>query len=248
MLKKNKKLKYPKNYFEKKAWQENLYVCGIDEVGRGCFAGPLVVSAAILPINTKHKLLKDSKVLTEQERELAYEWLIKRCFYSTAIISNQQIDKINIYQATKLAMKKTFYQILQTIPFDSKKLKSLLIDAIPVDLEQIYKKENLEVFSMNYGESISTSIAAASIIAKVTRDNLMKKIHKIFPSFKLDQHKGYGTQLHRNLIINNGISIIHRKTFVSSTITQNTAIQACLTQNTSVAQKEKNDKQTSLFR
>lgn len=237
---KQKKLSYPKHYFEKKAWQENLYVCGIDEVGRGCLAGPLVVCAAILPINANHELLQDSKVLTEKERNIAHEWLIKRCFYSTVIISNQQVDKLNIYQATLHAMKKSFAQILPTITFNQKQLKYLLIDAMPVKLDAVYKNETLEVFSMNYGESISTSIAAASIIAKVTRDNLMKKMHKIFPAFKLDQHKGYGTKLHGDLIKTNGISIIHRKTFVKN-------YQAYFAQSASKAKEEKYDKQTSLF-
>ncbi len=234
-----KKLAYPKNSFEKKAWKENLFICGIDEVGRGCLAGPLLVSSAILPINAKHKLLKDSKVLNEREREQVYSWLIKRCFYSTVIVSNQQIDKLNIYQATIIAMQKVFAQILHIIPFNSNQIKYLLIDSIPVKLDSIYKTENpnLEVFSMNYGESISPSIAAASIIAKVTRDRLMQKINPIFPAFNLAKHKGYGTALHKEAIKNHGTSIIHRKTFVTKI--QNDLIEG--------NKKENNDRQQNLF-
>ena len=87
--------KYPRNYFEKTAWHDKFYVCGIDEVGRGCLAGPLVVAACILPQDTKY-ILKDSKVLTEAEREKNYLWLIKNSWYSIAIINPEIIDKINI--------------------------------------------------------------------------------------------------------------------------------------------------------
>ena len=88
MIGKQKLLHKPK-HFEKIAWKENFYTCGIDEVGRGCLAGPLVVCAAILPINTKNSLLKDSKILTEKQREDAYKWITKNCFYSISIINNQ---------------------------------------------------------------------------------------------------------------------------------------------------------------
>ena len=238
MSQKTKKLAYPKKYFETKAWKENTFVCGIDEVGRGCLAGPLVVSSAILPINAKHKLLKDSKILNQKEREQAFAWLIKKCFYSTVIISNQQIDKLNIYQATIISMKKAFSQILHSIPFNNNQIKYLLIDAMPIKLDSIYKtiNPNLEIFSMNYGESISPSIAAASIIAKVTRDRLMQKINPIFPAFNLAKHKGYGTFFHKEVIKNNGISIIHRKTF--TTKLQNNLIKD---------KKENNEQQQSLF-
>ena len=116
----NKKLthNFPKNHFETISWQQKKFVCGIDEVGRGCFAGPLVTCAAILPIDVEHlyaqhKLLRDSKKLDEKQREQAYEWLVKNCFYSIAISNNRIIDNINIYQATLLTMKKAFLQVLQ---------------------------------------------------------------------------------------------------------------------------------------
>jgi len=211
---KKQKLLYSKNFFEKNAWEKSLYACGIDEVGRGCLAGPLVVCATILLQNTKHKLLKDSKILTEEQREIAYAWLSQNSFYSIAISSNKVVDNLNIYQSTLNSMKKAFLQLLQIIPFNQEQIKYLLIDAMPLKLSAPHAHENLEHVSMNYGESISTSIAASSIIAKVTRDRLMQKFNPIFPTFELDQHKGYGTTKHTQIINKEGISIIHRQTFV----------------------------------
>ncbi|KKQ11469.1 MAG: Ribonuclease HII [candidate division TM6 bacterium GW2011_GWF2_36_6] len=206
--------KYPRNYFEKAAWQNKFYVCGIDEVGRGCLAGPLVVAACILPQNTKY-ILKDSKVLTEAEREKNYLWLVKNSWHSIAIINPEIIDKINIYNATLLAMKRAFVQLVEVIPFEYELLKFLVIDAMPLTLDQSHKNNQLEVHHFPYGESISSSIAGASIIAKVTRDRLMKEIDPIFPGFGLAQHKGYGTKEHMENIKTKGTCIIHRKSFIS---------------------------------
>ena len=209
-----KKQKYPKNYFEKTAWQNETYVCGIDEVGRGCLAGPLVVTACILPQNTKY-VLKDSKILTEAEREKNYKWLIKNCWYSTSIISPALIDKINIYNATLLAMKRAFIQLVEILPFKYELLKYLVIDAMPLAIDSSYKNGILETHYFPHGESISSSIAAASIIAKVSRDRLMVDMDKIFPGFGLEQHKGYGTGDHTQSIKLNSPSIIHRKSFIT---------------------------------
>ncbi len=206
--------RYPKNYFEKTAWQDKFYVCGIDEVGRGCLAGPLVVAACILPQNTKY-VLKDSKILTEQEREKAYKWLIKNCWHSVSIINPAMIDKINIYNATLLAMKRAFVQLVEVIPFEYELLKFLVIDAMPVILDQSHKNNHLEVHHFPHGESVSSSIAAASIIAKVTRDRLMETIDPIFPGFGFGHHKGYGTKEHTESMKIKGACIIHRRTFIN---------------------------------
>lgn len=206
--------KYSRNYFEKTAWQDKFYVCGIDEVGRGCLAGPLVVAACILPQNTKY-ILKDSKVLTEAEREKNYKWLIKNSWYSISIINPAVIDKINIYNATLLAMKRAFVQLVEVIPFEYELLKFLVIDAMPLTLDQSHKNTQLEVHHFPYGESVSCSIAGASIIAKVTRDRLMAEIDPIFPGFGFGHHKGYGTKEHTESIKSKGTCIIHRKSFIS---------------------------------
>lgn len=213
----NCKLSFSKNHFEKNAWQNNLYVCGIDEVGRGCLAGPVIVSAAILPINTR-RVFKDSKVLSELERECDYDWIIKNAFYSTVILSNDIVDKVNIYRATLIAMKRAFVQMTEMVTFDSNLIKYLVVDAMPLVVDFSYKHSNLEIHYFPYGESVSKSIAAASIVAKVTRDRLMCKMDHIIPGFNFSQHKGYGTREHVNLIKKNGISIIHRKSFLEGII------------------------------
>lgn len=210
-------LRYPPKFFEKTAWRDGLYVCGIDEVGRGCLAGPLVVAACILPTNTQYSL-KDSKVLTELERENAYAWILKNCFYSVSVVSPELIDKLNIYNATLLAMKRAFVQLIEVMPLKFDLLKYLLIDAMPLKLDDSCKHENLEIHYFPYGESISPSIAAASIVAKVTRDHLMNDYSLIFPDFGLEQHKGYGTKMHIQNMNKKGASIIHRASFITEII------------------------------
>jgi ribonuclease HII len=206
---------YPKKYFEKAAWEKDCFVCGIDEVGRGCLAGPLVVAACILPQNTNYLLLKDSKIMTAEEREKAFVWIAKNCFYSTAIVSPSVIDKINIYQATIHAMRKAFMQLIETLPFDYAKLKYLLIDAVPLMFEKCYLHRDLEIYNFPKGETISTSIAAASIVAKVFRDKLMDDLAVIIPQFGFESHKGYGTKQHMQALKQHGSSILHRESFLS---------------------------------
>jgi len=224
-----------KNSYEKSAWAEGLYTCGIDEVGRGCLAGPVVVAAAIIPQNTTYHLLKDSKIMDEEEREKAYKWITKNCYYSTAIASNIVIDKINIYQATLFTMKKAYMQLVETMPIAHEKLKYVLIDAMPLVVDKSYMHENLEFRHFNYGESKSTSIAAASIIAKVTRDRLMKSINSVFPAFLINQHKGYGTKEHIDFLESQGPTIMHRVSYISK-------IRTNIKENT-----EHDDQQQNLF-
>lgn len=209
----SKILKYPKNYFEKQAWKNKFYVCGIDEVGRGCLAGPLVVAAVILPHNTIYSL-KDSKILTENQRESAYHWIVCNALYSVVVLGHDVIDKINIYQSTLRAMKRAYVQLIEVLPFNYELIKYLVVDAMPLHVDLAYQHATLETHYFPYGESISKSIAAASIVAKVTRDRLMGKIEPVIPGFNLAQHKGYGTREHIALIRRSGASIIHRKSFL----------------------------------
>lgn len=211
----NVKKKFNKNFFEKDAWQNSCYVCGIDEVGRGCLAGPLVTSTVILPQGTNFRLLKDSKTMTKEEREKAFSWITQNCIYSTAIISHRLIDKLNIYQSTLLTMKKSLLQILQSIPYEHEKIKYVLIDAMPVSLNNLDLYKNINIKFFNKGESYSSTIAAASIVAKVTRDRLMKKISKVFPQFNFCENKGYGTADHLKTLNEVGPSIIHRTSFIT---------------------------------
>ena len=215
MMSKNLPSNFSKNFFEKDAWEKSLYVCGIDEVGRGCLAGPLITCALILPFNANHKLLKDSKTLNEDERNCAYKWIIKNSFYSIASTNHKNIDQINIYQATLQTMKKAFIQLTHKIPFDQNLIKYLLIDAMPVSINSAYQHKELETYFFNYGESISKTIAAASIVAKVTRDELIKKVSNFFPAYDLKTHKGYGTTKHVHILNDLGPTIIHRNTFIS---------------------------------
>lgn len=205
--------KLTKNFFEREAWIEEKFVCGIDEAGRGPLAGPVVVAAAILPINTRYALLKDSKVLTESERATAYAWIIKHALYSVVVVNHADIDRLNIYQATKLAMHKAYVQIVEQLA-SIESLKSITVDAMPLDVVTGYGHDKLELYSFPFAESKSSSVAAASIVAKVTRDRLMLQLADLFPAYNFKQHKGYGTAQHAQAIKNHGHSIIHRRSFI----------------------------------
>lgn len=199
--------------FEKEAWADNKLACGIDEAGRGPLAGPVVISAAIIPANTTYKLLQDSKVLTEDERNKAFAWITTHCIYSTVIINHYQIDHQNIYQATKEGMLKAYVQLLEQHKV-IEQLKYVLIDAMPLEIPAIHKHDHLEIRSFPFAESKSPSVAAASIVAKVIRDRLMKSLSKTFPAYNFAQHKGYGTPRHQQALLLNGPSLIHRRSFI----------------------------------
>lgn len=198
-----------KNELEHQAWQKGEYVCGIDEVGRGCLAGPLVTAAVILPLNKTSRLLMDSKLLTEEERHKGALWIAKNCWYSYGIVDNRTIDRHNIYQATLIAMKKALVNLLATSPRPA----AILIDAMPLKIDDT----GYLGISINYfpkGEKKSSSIAAASIIAKVKRDEMMGKFNEIFPGFYFDEHKGYATKKHRDCLKTQHPLIIHRQSFL----------------------------------
>jgi ribonuclease HII len=212
----NTELFFHKNSsIEKEAWQNNKLVCGIDEAGRGCLFGPLVTAAAILPVSKKSRLLKDSKVLTEQEREKAFAWIEKNCFYSYIITDSSTIDKRNIYQATIWSMKKAFMHVIEVMPYELSKIQFLVIDAVPITLPTSYSHENLTVLHPTHAEKLSPSVAAASIVAKVMRDRLMNTMSHFFPLYSIDKHKGYGTEIHIQALATHGHTIIHRKSFIS---------------------------------
>lgn len=208
------KKKFLKNFFEKNAWAEGLYTCGIDEVGRGCLAGPVVVGAAIIPQNASYHLLRDSKLMSEEERLQAFKWINKNCHWSIGIAGHRIVDERNIYQATLYAMRKAYLQLIETLPFPLEKLKYVLIDAMPLSFDQTHGHKGLEFHHFNYGERLSTSIAAASIVAKVTRDRIMEELDPRFPGFAFGQHKGYATKQHIAALLEQGPSIIHRISFI----------------------------------
>lgn len=199
--------------FERHLWERQAYLCGIDEVGRGCLAGPVVACAAILLPFQQHKLLVDSKILTEKNRLKAAEWLYDHSWYSFGIIEPQSIDRLNIYKATQLAMKKALYGLFSLPQVPTPNL--ILIDAMPLALPSEFA--HIKISSFPKGESKSISIAAASILAKVKRDELMNRLTLTFPGYDLSSNKGYGTKNHYAGLKDQERSLIHRVSFLSKT-------------------------------
>lgn len=177
-------------------------ICGVDEAGRGPLAGPVCAAAVILPPDCIIEGLNDSKKLSEKKREALFDVIKNEALaYSIAMASEKEIDEINILQATFLAMKRAV---------DSLSIKPdyILVDGnrdpmFGTDTELVVK-----------GDSLSASIAAASVLAKVTRDRFMLEIDKKYPQYQFSKHKGYGTKLHYEMIAEYGISDVHRRTFL----------------------------------
>ncbi|UBH09542.1 ribonuclease HII [Macrococcus armenti] len=174
-------------------------VCGIDEVGRGPLAGPVIACAVIL--NDGHQFigLNDSKQLSKQKRTLMYDALTQSVTYAIGEASVEEIDALNIYEATKLAM----HRAIQQLPVQP---EVLLIDAMKLDTGLIEE-------SIIKGDTKSISIAAASVIAKVYRDQLMEEIHNDFPFYDFKHNAGYGTKKHIEGLKQYGITNHHRKSF-----------------------------------
>ena len=194
-------MKYPNFVEEKKLWKQGFkIVVGLDEAGRGPLAGPVVAGAVVFLNGFKIKELNDSKKLSEKQRENLYKILTnhKDIKWGIGIVSEKVIDKINILEATKLAMQKALKNL---------KPEFLLIDG-NFKINSIMRQK-----SIIKGDQKVFSIAAASIIAKVTRDRLMEKAHKKYSSYGFDKHKGYGTKAHFASLKKFGPCKIHRKSF-----------------------------------
>ena len=193
--------------YEEKALAEGYeIICGIDEAGRGPLAGPVFAAAVILPKGHIVEGVNDSKKLSEKKREMLFDKIIEECVsYSVGTASEKEIDEINILQATFRAMKRAV---------EGLKIKPdiALIDG--------NKKPGLDIAEWDIikGDSKSASIAAASIIAKVSRDRYMLEIAKEYPQYQFEKHKGYGTKLHYEMLEKYGISPVHRKTFLKKLI------------------------------
>lgn len=194
-------------FYEYEAWQNKELLSGIDEVGRGCLAGPVVACALILHPYVFHPLLKDSKLLTENQRLKAAKWIAQNAWYSFGNIDHFSIDRCNIYKATQLAMEKAYSGLISNPCLPSLPQRTL-IDAMPLSLN------DTQVLSFTKGESKSVSIAAASIMAKVMRDQLMQRFEHLYPGYFFAGNKGYGAQKHLEILEDKGDSLIHRKTFV----------------------------------
>ena len=191
----------PDYSIEEKLWSEKKLPSGLDEAGRGPLAGPVVAAAVIINKNRLIQNLNDSKKLSETKRLELYESIVKSSLsYSTGIIDSKEIDEINILRATLKAMKIAVDKLCFKPDF-------LLIDGnIKIQLP-IHQKTIIK------GDTKCASIAAASIIAKVTRDNLMKRYDKKYPEYNFLQHKGYPTKKHLELLKTYGPCPIHRKSF-----------------------------------
>lgn len=188
--------------FERK-YEHLGYVCGIDEVGRGPLAGPVVAAAVILPKDSQILYLNDSKKLSEKKREELYDVIMEQAVaVSLGMVSPARIDEINILQATYEAMREAISR-LTVMP------AVLLNDAVTIPGVTIPQVPIIK------GDAKSVSIAAASIIAKVTRDRLMVEYDKMMPSYGFARNKGYGTAEHIAALKEVGPTPIHRKTFIT---------------------------------
>lgn len=182
------------------------HICGIDEVGRGPFAGPVVAAAVILPKDCDILYLNDSKKLSEKKREMLYDEIYeKAAAVGIGMASEKVIDDINILQATYQAMRAAISKL-------SIEPDLLLNDAVTIPEISIKQVPIIK------GDAQSASIAAASIVAKVTRDRMMQEYDKIYPGYDFAKNKGYGTKAHIQGILDQGICEIHRRSFVKKYI------------------------------
>lgn len=208
------------------------YIIGCDEVGRGCLAGPVVAAAVIMDHKTwnmKHEV-RDSKLLSPEKREELSPIIKQHAIaWSVAEVASHEIDEINIHNASLLAMRKAVEGLFLSIPSASEESiidRSLHSATLGRDDTQFLAVDGkFEVPGLSIaqeaiigGDNKVLSIAAASIIAKVYRDNLMQKLHKQYPVYNLKQHKGYATEHHRRVIIEKGLSPIHRLSFCGNFI------------------------------
>lgn len=190
------------NYkYEHELWNEGIdLVAGVDEVGRGPLIGPVVAAAVILPHDFYLEGLTDSKKLSEKKRELFYQIIKEKAIaIGIGIIDEKRIDEINIYEATKEAMKDAIRK-LEPRP------EYILIDAMPLDID-------IPTKSIIKGDFLSVTISAASVIAKVTRDHMLYEMDKEYPMYDLKNNKGYGTKKHLEAIKQYGICKYHRLSY-----------------------------------
>lgn len=179
------------------------YVCGIDEAGRGPLAGPVVVASVIMPKDSMIEGINDSKKISEKKREMLYDLITEQAIsYNVGIVDQNEIDRVNILNATKAGLTES--------------IKGLKVkpDIILVDALKGIDTCGIPFNSIIKGDAKSYSIAAASIIAKVTRDRIMRQWDEIYPIYGFEKHKGYGTAAHINAIKENGICPLHRRSFV----------------------------------
>ena len=176
-------------------------IMGIDEAGRGPLAGPLVVAGVVFPKGYENELINDSKQISESKREALYEVIKKDALHIfIKVVDERTIDKLDIYHATKWAME-------EIVKEASDKCDVVLVDAMKIEIK------DKEVLPLIHGDALSTSIAAASIIAKVTRDHIMYELDGKYPEYDFKNNKGYGTKKHMEAIDKYGIRECHRMSY-----------------------------------
>ena len=189
--------------YEKELYKDGIdYIGGVDEVGRGPLVGPVVTACVVLPKDFVLEGLTDSKKLSEKKRDLFYDYIVNHCLaYGIGIVDADVIDEINIYKATKKAMIMAIEEVRGKID-----LQHVLIDAMPLDID-------IPTTSIIKGDAKSISIAAASVVAKVTRDRMMYELDKKYPQYGFGKHKGYPTKAHVEAINKYGLIDGYRKTY-----------------------------------
>ena len=188
--------------YEKELFEKNIHsIAGTDEAGRGPLYGPVVAACVVLPKDFKLEGLNDSKKLTEKKRNEYYNYLIENVTYGVGIVNAKEIDEINIYEASRKAMILAINEVKKQVKIDY-----ILSDAMPIDLD-------IPVKPIIKGDAKSITIAAASVIAKVTRDKMMYEIDKKHPEYGFKNHKGYPTKKHIEAINKYGLIDGYRKTY-----------------------------------
>jgi ribonuclease HII len=216
-------MKIPNYKYERELWSKGFtFVVGVDEVGRGAWAGPLLAAAVILPKNKQLKLLRDSKVISEKQRNKLAEKIKKEAVaYAYGIVSVEEInEQKNIYKTNTLALTRAIENLLRQLQPEGSKEEPNRDPASDgrsrlSNLHVLLDGRKIRFFPFPYtaivkGDSKSVSIAAASILAKVKRDWIMKELEKEYPEYQLGKHKGYGTKLHQKILAEFGPSPIHR--------------------------------------
>ena len=200
---------------ELKQFEENLYndegcklICGIDEAGRGPFAGPVAVGAVVMKRDSKLEWVNDSKKVTEKRRAILYDKIIEDSLaWSVQLVSQQEIDELNILQATKKGVNLCVKDIINQL---KEKPDVIIVDALK-DIDT----EGIDYISIIKGDAKCYSISCASILAKVTRDRVMREWDEVYPQYGFAQNKGYGTAEHINALKQYGPCPLHRKTFIT---------------------------------
>ena len=208
---------------EIKKIEDDLYlkgvksIAGIDEAGRGPLAGPVVVACVVMPQDSMIEGVNDSKKVSEKKREKLYEQIIEESIaYGVGIISQEEIDKINILNATKEGLTMAIKEMEKDLKEKQRgfeKPEIILVDALTkIDTDGISYRSIIK------GDAKSYSIAAASIIAKVTRDRIMRQWSEVYPMYGFEKHKGYGTAAHISAIKEYGLCPLHRRSFVKNIV------------------------------